>query len=119
MTEKLRTWREDYHFANCVIRCDTRELLRDGIAQKIERRSFDLILYLLQLEGRVASKDELLFTHIDGLTRFAADTHARVLQALGPASRFTASVEDLVCRADPLLRCSWTRTRKVGRCRSS
>ncbi len=60
MTEKLRIWREEYHFANCVIRCDTRELLRDGIAQKIERRSFDLILYLLQLEGRVASKDELL-----------------------------------------------------------
>ena len=60
MTEKHRIWREEYHFANCVIRCDTRELLRDGIAQKIERRSFDLILYLLQLEGRVASKDELL-----------------------------------------------------------
>lgn len=60
MTEKNRAWREEYHFANCVIRSDTRELLRDGVAQKIERRSFDLILYLLQLEGRVASKDELL-----------------------------------------------------------
>ncbi len=33
----------------------------------------------------------------------AADTHARVLEALGPASRLTASVEDLVCRVDPLL----------------
>ncbi|MFN7120900.1 MAG: winged helix-turn-helix domain-containing protein [Hydrogenophaga sp.] len=30
------------------------------MVQKIERRSFDLILYLLKLEGRVASKDELL-----------------------------------------------------------
>ncbi len=60
MTEKSSAWREEYHFANCVIRSDTRELLRDGVAQKIERRSFDLILYLLKLEGRVASKDELL-----------------------------------------------------------
>ncbi|WP_159606034.1 winged helix-turn-helix domain-containing protein [Hydrogenophaga sp. PBL-H3] len=60
MTEKNSAWREEYHFANCVIRSDTRELLRDGVAQKIERRSFDLILYLLKLEGRVASKDELL-----------------------------------------------------------
>jgi len=51
---------EEYRFDNCVIRSDTRELLRDGIPQKIERRSFDLILYLIKLEGRVASKDELL-----------------------------------------------------------
>lgn len=72
MTEKHRTWREEYHFANCVIRCDTRELLRDGIAQKIERRSFDLILYLLQLEGRVASKDELL-EHVWG-NHFVSDS---------------------------------------------
>ena len=50
-----------------------------------------------------ASKDEFLSEHIDGLTRVAADTHARVLQALGPASRLTASVEALVCRADPLV----------------
>jgi DNA-binding winged helix-turn-helix (wHTH) protein len=60
MMEKNSAWREEYHFANCVIRSDTRELLRDGVVQKIERRSFDLILYLLKLEGRVASKDELL-----------------------------------------------------------
>ena len=50
-----------------------------------------------------ASKDELLATHIDGLTRVAADTHARVLQVLGPVSRLTAAVEELVCRADPLV----------------
>ncbi len=30
-----------------------------------------------------ASKDELLSEHIDGFTRVPADTHARVLQALG------------------------------------
>ncbi len=60
MMEKSSAGREEYHFGNCIIRSDTRELLRDGVAQKIERRSFDLILYLLKLEGRVASKDELL-----------------------------------------------------------
>lgn len=60
MNERIGAWSEEYHFGNCVIRSDTRELLRDGMAQKIERRTFDLILYLLKLDGRVASKDELL-----------------------------------------------------------
>lgn len=60
MTGINRVQGEEYRFDNCVLRSDTRELLRDGIPQKIERRSFDLILYLIKLEGRVASKDELL-----------------------------------------------------------
>lgn len=60
MTGINRVQGEEYRFDNCVIRSDTRELLRDGVPQKIERRTFDLILYLIKLEGRVASKDELL-----------------------------------------------------------
>ena len=50
-----------------------------------------------------ASVDELLSAHIDGLARMAADTHERVLRVLGPPSRFTESVEELLCRADPLV----------------
>lgn len=65
-------WHEEFHFDNCVIRSDTRELTRDGVAQKIERRSFDLLLYLLKLEGRVASKDELL-EHVWG-NRYVSDS---------------------------------------------
>lgn len=60
MTGFNRVQGEEYRFDNCVVRSDTRELLRDGMPQKIERRTFDLILYLIKLEGRVASKDELL-----------------------------------------------------------
>ncbi|MGE4238642.1 winged helix-turn-helix domain-containing protein [Hydrogenophaga sp.] len=60
MSENTRVRHEEFHFNNCVIRSDTRELLKDGVAQPIERRAFDLILYLLRQDGRVASKDELL-----------------------------------------------------------
>lgn len=72
MNGKNRVWHEEFHFDNCVIRSDTRELLRDGVAQKIERRSFDLLLYLLKLEGRVAGKDELL-EHVWG-NRYVSDS---------------------------------------------
>lgn len=51
---------ETFRFGNCVLRSDTRELLRDGQVQKIERRAFDLIHYLLRQGGRVVGKDELL-----------------------------------------------------------
>jgi len=50
-----------------------------------------------------ATKDECLARHIDGLATFAADTHARVLHVLGPPSTHTESVEELVCRTDPLI----------------
>ena len=82
--------REEFHFENCLIRCDTRELLRDGIVQKIERRSFDLIVYLLRQEGRVVSKDELL-DHVWG-NRFVSDSVIaqsimKARKALGITSR--------------------------------
>jgi hypothetical protein len=48
-----------------------------------------------------ATCDEL-YWNIDGLSDYAADTHARILAKLGPASQKTASVEDIVCRRDSL-----------------
>lgn len=70
--EHMEMQREEFQFENCLIRCDTRELLRDGVVQKIERRSFDLIVYLLRAEGRVVSKDELL-DHVWG-NHFVSDS---------------------------------------------
>ena len=60
MTPTTTPPQEAYRFGNCVLHSDTRELLRDGVVQKIERRSFDLLHYLLRQEGRVVGKDELL-----------------------------------------------------------
>lgn len=51
---------ETYRFGHCALHIDTRELLRQGQAQKVERRTFDLIHYLLRQQGRVVGKDELL-----------------------------------------------------------
>jgi len=52
--------REEFRFDDVVLRSDTRELWRAGQLQAIERRSFDLLLYLIRQEGRVVSKEELL-----------------------------------------------------------
>ena len=48
-----------------------------------------------------AAADSGLAEHIGGLERFASDTHARLLQAVGPASRHTEGIEDLIVRAKP------------------
>ena len=47
-----------------------------------------------------AATDSDLATHIDGLTRFAADTHTRLLLAVGPASDRTSPVEHLLNRSN-------------------
>lgn len=89
-SEHTEVPREEFQFENCLIRWDTRELLRDGVVQKIERRSFDLIVYLLRAEGRVVSKDELL-DHVWG-NRFVSDSVIaqsimKARKALGITSR--------------------------------
>ena len=48
-----------------------------------------------------AAVDPGLAKHIMGLERFAEDTHARLLLSLGPASRLTDGIEDLIARANP------------------
>ena len=50
-----------------------------------------------------AACDKLLADHIEGLQRFAADTHQRVLQVMGPPSTHTEPIEDMLCRANPLV----------------
>ncbi|HJV71045.1 winged helix-turn-helix domain-containing protein [Ideonella sp.] len=52
--------RDVYRFGRCELRVATRELLVDGAVRPIERRPFDLMVYLLRHRHRVISKDELL-----------------------------------------------------------
>jgi pimeloyl-ACP methyl ester carboxylesterase/DNA-binding winged helix-turn-helix (wHTH) protein len=48
-----------YRFGGCVLDGRSRELWREGQVVPIERRTFDLLLYLVEHRGRAISKDEL------------------------------------------------------------
>ena len=55
------TWAaEEFRFGAFVLRTDRRELHHEGVQRPMERRCFDLLVYLLRNAGRVVSKDELL-----------------------------------------------------------
>jgi len=49
-----------FRFADCEVRVPSREIVRGGVVQRVERLSFDLIVYLISNRGRVVTKDELL-----------------------------------------------------------
>lgn len=51
---------EEFRFGSFVLRTDRRELHHEGTLRPMERRCFDLLVYLLRNAGRVVSKDELL-----------------------------------------------------------
>lgn len=51
---------EVFQFSDCEVHLASREVLRGGLAQKVERLTFDLIVYLIGNRGRVVSKEELL-----------------------------------------------------------
>ena len=51
---------ETFRFGRCELRVASRELRVDGGLRPIERRPFDLLVYLLRQRHRVVSKDELL-----------------------------------------------------------
>lgn len=52
--------RSIFHFGEFIVRCDTREVFRNEETIRLERRAFDLLAYLLQQDGRVVPKEELL-----------------------------------------------------------
>lgn len=55
------TWTaEEFRFGAFVLRTDRRELRCEDIVRPMERRCFDLLVYLLRHAGRVVSKEELL-----------------------------------------------------------
>ena len=68
-----------------------------GIAPMAFRHA---IAYFSSVAVCMAS-DKTLAGLIQGLERFAEDTHQRVLDVLGPASRLTQAVEPIICRTDP------------------
>lgn len=51
---------DEFTFGPFVLRSDHRELTCDGVLRPLERRAFDLLLYLLKNHGRVVAKEELL-----------------------------------------------------------
>lgn len=51
---------EEFRFGAFVLRTDRRELRCEDIVRPMERRCFDLLVYLLRHAGRVVSKEELL-----------------------------------------------------------
>jgi DNA-binding winged helix-turn-helix (wHTH) protein len=51
---------EVFRFSDCEVRLASREVLRGGLEQRVERLTFDLIVYLIGNCGRVVSKEELL-----------------------------------------------------------
>jgi hypothetical protein len=69
-----------------------------GLSSVAERHA---IAYFSSVVSCAAVDDELAW-NIDGLQRFASDTHARVLARLGPANELTTNVEDIICRSDPV-----------------
>ncbi|MDP5219031.1 winged helix-turn-helix domain-containing protein [Ruegeria sp. 2205SS24-7] len=55
-----------YTFSDCVLNLDRRTLLREGVAQHIEPQVFDLLVLLVQAEGRTVTKDEIIAQIWDG-----------------------------------------------------
>jgi DNA-binding winged helix-turn-helix (wHTH) protein/tetratricopeptide (TPR) repeat protein len=51
---------ETFQFGRCELRVASRELRVDDVLRPIERRPFDLLVYLLRQRHRVVTKDELL-----------------------------------------------------------
>jgi len=51
---------DTFRFADCEVRIPSREIIRGGVVQRVERLSFDLIVYLIANRERVVTKDELL-----------------------------------------------------------
>jgi len=51
---------ETFQVSDCEVRLASREVIRAGVPQKVERLTFDLIVYLIVNRGRVVSKEELL-----------------------------------------------------------
>jgi DNA-binding winged helix-turn-helix (wHTH) protein len=55
-----------YHFGNCVLSLDSRELMRGPNVIVVAPQVFDLLVYLIRHRERVVSKDELIDAIWDG-----------------------------------------------------
>ena len=55
-----------YRFSDCLLDPERRRLLRGGAEQHIEPQVFDLLILLIQSEGRTVTKDDLVDRIWDG-----------------------------------------------------
>lgn len=69
-----------YHFENCVLDIERRELRRSGALLAIEPQVFDLLEYLIRNRERVISRDEI----------FAAVWHGRIVSDAVLSTRINA-----------------------------
>ena len=54
------TEQQVYSFGSCVVNVANRELLVRGKEMKVQKRVFDLLVYLIENRDRAVSKDEIL-----------------------------------------------------------
>jgi len=85
-----------HKFANCLIDPDKHLFLRDGLPIHLEPQVFDLLLALVEKQGRLASKDELVETVWRGLSVSDATISARInaaRMAVGDTGRAQAIIK--------------------------
>jgi len=68
----------EYLFDNCLIDPDRRLFLRDGVPVHLEPQVFDLLWALVEKQGRMATKDDLVETVWRGLIVSDATISARI-----------------------------------------
>jgi TolB-like protein/tetratricopeptide (TPR) repeat protein len=107
-----------YHFDNCVLDTDRRELSRGGAAIEVEPQVFDLLAFLIRERGRVVTRDDLLAAVWEGRivsestlsSRINAARHAigddgtaqRLIRTLARKGiRFVGEVREAPAASDP------------------
>jgi len=107
-----------YRFGAFFLDAGERRLSRDGVEVELPRKSFDLLLLLVQQAGRLQSREALyaalwpdtiveehtLTWHLSALRRAlgdAGDAHAHIETVRGHGYRFTAAVQKIEAAQTP------------------
>ncbi|WDR04491.1 winged helix-turn-helix domain-containing protein [Devosia rhodophyticola] len=95
-----------YQFANCSIDPDKHALHRDGLPVHVEPQVFELLLVLVERQGRLVTKDELIKTVWRGLNVSDATISARMnaaRKAVGDSGRDQAIIKTVHGRGFQLI----------------
>lgn len=85
-----------YAFQNCLIDPDKHQFMRDGLPVHLEPQVFDLLLTLVEKQGRLVTKDELVEAVWRGLSVSDATISARInaaRKAVGDTGRAQAIIK--------------------------
>jgi DNA-binding winged helix-turn-helix (wHTH) protein/alpha-beta hydrolase superfamily lysophospholipase len=96
----------NYQFANCSIDPERHAFLRDGIPIHVEPQVFELLLMLVEKQGRLVTKDELVETVWRGLSVSDATISARInsaRKAVGDTGREQAIIKTVHGRGFQLI----------------